>query len=235
MEWCPQNKYFSFFYKFLGLVCLLTILPTVSFATRGESKKTQSSFWIVGRTHPEHTEFTAKKVKIRTSVYMPNSSLVLGKASVENWAQRLSHPFQVSSGNDVVFHFRTHYEDRWSTIWPGYAMQMNLEIPAHLLKNQTKIKLEDLRGYLTWSQPDYTNTTSYLTPKEGHFEVWRVKNGYVKGWLNLKFYDHNNKDELIHIYGKVRSRFKSRHAYQTEQDGMRQRLYRKANRLEHKF
>jgi len=233
-----NSNYNSRFYFFVVAFIVTSLLSSVSEASKRERSEKKSgddsrNLWIMHTGNIEDEPFESENLDIERSVYIPDTSLVLGEGSVRNWAQRISYPFQMQSGNDVILHFETRYsKKKWEKLAPAYAMQLNLEIPQSLFHNRSDVDLKNLKGFLAWSHPNFGEGDFYEEPFEGHLKIWKVKKGVLKGYVNFKF---RNNDKIVHIYGRVQSQFKSRDSYLNEQASARQKLYDEAKELGDNF
>lgn len=195
----------------------------------------QSSWAKTGKsrfTFLNYDQFVVENILMDHSMYFPHTSLVLGKSSIQGWTHRLTNHFGYKEGEDVVLHFETIYhDDKNGVVYPTYALQLNLEIPSASFKNQKRIPINQIKGYLSWVHPDFPKGDLYLPVTKGHVRLWRIKKGYLTGHLNLKF-EHPSLEHPIHVYGPIRAQFKDRNSFSTEQKTARARLRWEASQLD---
>ncbi len=179
----------------------------------------------------EGEPFESEKLKIEETYYIPEATLAMDKSSIQNWAERISYPFQLSSGENVILHLQTRYFSRWKKIDPFYAMQLNIEIPAALFHGKSDLDFKNLKTFLAWTHPDLSaDGDHYVEPKKGHLKIWKLKKGRLQGWLNFEF-EHQGKK--IQVYGRLKSLAQSRESYLSKQENKRQELYEEASHLDH--
>lgn len=186
-------------------------------------KKTQEQTKSVF-TLSHRDQFVVQTFPTQDNIYIPDASLDTSRASVRNWHLKLSDHFAYKDGKSVILHFETfYYDSREGLIYPNYAFQLNLEVPAGAFKNGRRISAGELRGYLAWAHPDFPKGDLFLTPTSGQVYIWKIDQKTLMGRIDLKF----RSDSLqtpIHLYGKMRAYQMTKQEYAASQRTVHQKI-----------
>lgn len=152
-----------------------------------------------------YDQFVSRILTMQENIFLPQATLQVNEASIKDWDKKRANHFAYEAGEGTILHFETfYYGEAQGVVYPSYALQLNLEIPANRFRDREKILVKDLKGYLAWVHPDFPDGDLVLWPNSGQVELWRIKNNTLMGQLNIKF-SHPSLKDPIHIYGKIRS------------------------------
>ncbi|MFH1652748.1 MAG: hypothetical protein ABIE74_01700 [Pseudomonadota bacterium] len=172
-----------------------------------------------------------EREKVIEAFYMPDSSLVVDETSVKNWDKRLTDKFSFYDGGNYVIHTEKVHFDKFSVIEPDFQYQMNLEIPAERFKKGAKVDASDIKGFIVWGGHNSIYREDFSPLVSGVVKIQNLDDTKkLYAWVNLYFKDRKT-GEFIRIFGKLKAPMKTRSQYQSEEAGVKGKIYDDAHSL----